>query len=75
MRLFERVMGFLGIRGWEGVQDIYVFVAVGTAMGMSLAYYLLVYRKMEMPRRITVRGHLVKIGVLLALLYFIIWIV
>lgn len=70
MKLVRKVLGFLGIHGWEGVENVYLFVAVGVAVGMSLVYYLLVYRKMEMPRRITIRGHLVKIALLLALLYF-----
>jgi hypothetical protein len=70
MKLVRKVLGFLGIRGWEGVENVYLFVGVGVAIGMSLVYYLLVYRKMEMPRRITIRGHLVKIALLLALLYF-----
>ena len=45
-------------------------MGIGVAIGMSLAYYFLVYQKEEMPKQITIKANLVKILLLMALMYF-----
>jgi len=69
--MIKRVIGFLSIRGWAGVEEIYLLVGIGVAIGMTLLYYFLVYQKEEKPRRISIKANLVKILFLIALMYFI----
>ncbi|MCP4213140.1 MAG: hypothetical protein GY765_00720 [bacterium] len=71
--MLSKIMGFLSIKGWDGVQQVFFFIVIASTVGMSGVYYFLVYQKMDSPqKRITVRGHLIKIGILLVALYFII---
>ncbi len=64
-------MGFLTLEGWSGVEFIALFVAIGTALGMTALYYLLIYDRLEKPKkRISVKSHLIKIFLLLTLLFF-----
>ena len=68
--MVKKLIGFLNIRGWPGVEEIYLFVGIGVAIGMTLAYYFLVYQREEMPKRISIKANLVKILLLMALMYF-----
>jgi hypothetical protein len=67
--MFEKILGFLNIRGWEGVREIYLLIAVGAALGLNLIYYFLIYKRDEKPRRITIKGNIVKIVLCLAGIY------
>ncbi len=68
--MIKKLIGFLNIRGWPGVEEIYFLVGIGVAIGMTLAYYFLVYQKEEMPKRISIKANLVKILLLMVLMYF-----
>jgi uncharacterized membrane protein len=69
--MFERVWGFLSRRGWAGVQEIFLLVGLGVAMGMIFLYFFLVYKKVERPRRISITVNVIMIILLLAVMYFI----
>jgi len=47
--MLEKLFGFLTLKGWEGVKDIYWFVAVGAILGFGIVYFLLIYRKDPKP--------------------------
>jgi hypothetical protein len=68
--MIKKLIGFLNIRGWPGVEEIYLLVGIGVAIGMTLAYYFLVYQKEEMPTQISIKANLVKILLMMALMYF-----
>jgi hypothetical protein len=70
--MFEKIIGFLNIKGWAGVEEIYFLVAVGVCVGLNLVYYFLIYKKEEKPRRITIKGNIVKIILCLAAIYLMI---
>jgi hypothetical protein len=70
--MIKKIIGFLNIPGWPGVEEIYLLVGIGVAIGMTLAYYFLVYQKEEMPKRISIKANFVKILLLMALMYFLI---
>ncbi len=69
--MVKEIIGFLSEKGWAGVENVYFLVGFGVLVGMMIVYYLLAYHKMEMPRRITVKSHIIKIILSLALLVFI----
>jgi uncharacterized membrane protein len=69
--MFDKVFGFLERRGWAGVQEIYLLVGLGVAMGMIFLYFFLVYKKVERPRRISITVNVIMIILLLAVMYFI----
>ncbi len=51
--MLDKIMGFLSIKGWKGVENIYTLVVVGTIIGMGLLYYFLIYQKEYKPQRLT----------------------
>lgn len=69
--MFDRVFAFLERRGWAGVEEIYLLVGLGVAMGMVFLYFFLVYKKVERPRRISITVNVIMIILLLAVMYFI----
>lgn len=70
--MFQKVIGFLTLKGWKGVNDIYIFVIIGTIIGIGSLYYFLVYQKEHKPKRLTpIQSYIVKIISLVALLVFI----
>lgn len=70
--MYEKILGFLNIKGWAGVEEIYLLVAVGASVGLNLVYYFLIYKKEEKPRRMTIKGNIVKIVLCLAAIYLMI---
>ena len=67
--MIKKIFGFLTQKGWEGVEEVYWFVAMGVLIGMILLYQLLIYRKDYMPKKLTVvQSHLTKIIITLAIL-------
>ncbi len=67
--MIKWLMGFLSVEGWAGVQSFYRMVAIGVTVGMFLLYHFLIYQKLDMPKRITVKKNLFKISLLLVLVY------
>jgi hypothetical protein len=70
--MINKILGFLNIEGWDGVKDVYLFIGIGTAIGMTALYYFLVYQKEEMPTKITIPRHLFKIAIWLGIIVFLI---
>ena len=68
--MFERVLGFLERHGWAGVEEIYLLVGLGVAIGMIFLYFFLVYKKIERPRKISITVNVIMIILLLAVMYF-----
>lgn len=67
-------MGFLAEQGLGGAFEMATFVLVGTFIGIGLLYIFMFYKKEPTPRRerkITVKGHIVKIILLCIVIYFV----
>ncbi|MCP5048959.1 MAG: hypothetical protein GY940_17445 [bacterium] len=67
--MVDDIIGFLTLKGWKGVENIFFLVAMGTIIGIGLLYFFIIYHPDPKPKpKITVKSHLRKIIILIAIL-------
>ena len=55
------VKGFLTIKGWEGVTEIYFLTFIGVFLAFLLLYFGLVYHKNPKPKKRSIKMECVKL--------------
>jgi hypothetical protein len=51
--MFKKIIGFLSLKGWAGVENVYWLIGIGVLVGIGIFYFLMYrdYFKTRKPRR------------------------
>jgi len=63
-----KVTGFLMVEGWTGVATIYLWIGLGSFIGVGAFWFIVFYQKEDMPKRREVKDYLKRIVKYLVLL-------